>query len=154
MDLHSLAHKIALSPCPFLKLGLKPDCRNVEEIERAYKLRARVLHPDKWRNGGEEAKNAFIALRHAYDEVLSQSRQKQQHPQHAAGAGQRGQRSWWEGYADADDFDLPVAVPGSYWVAPALAQVKSVGQPPPRTAPSLARTNLASKGATKPQVRR
>lgn len=48
-------------------LGLKPECTN-DEIRRAYRVRAKALHPD---HGGEEGTARFLALKEAYEILLS-----------------------------------------------------------------------------------
>ncbi|MDP9310459.1 MAG: J domain-containing protein [Chloroflexota bacterium] len=59
-------HVSHVPPC-FAVLDLAPPC-TVADVKRAYKRKARELHPD---NGGDN--EAFIALQHAYEQALQAS---------------------------------------------------------------------------------
>ncbi len=54
-------------PSYFVILGLTPPC-TVDDVKRAYKRKARELHPD---NGGSN--DEFLALQHAYEQALRAS---------------------------------------------------------------------------------
>ena len=49
-------------------LGITP-CASVEEIKRAYRLKARIYHPDI--NNSPDAKDQFIRITEAYDFLMS-----------------------------------------------------------------------------------
>jgi hypothetical protein len=55
---------------PYLTLGLLRNCTR-EELKESFRTRARLVHPDR---GGEPA--AFIRLREAYDQIISELEQR------------------------------------------------------------------------------
>jgi len=119
----ALARTIREAPCPYQKLGLEFGA-SVEAIDRAYKLRSKLVHPDKWRDGSSKlATDTFICLRGAYDAAICHSKHyklDQQQPQ----PGSAAVKNKWASYAeDSYSNDAPAIVQNSYWAAPGLAQV-------------------------------
>ena len=61
-------------------LGLRPDA-SLEEIKRAYRVRAREAHPDRFSHKGDAAEDAATAMMADLNEayaILSDTEQKQQ----------------------------------------------------------------------------
>lgn len=128
--LHALLRNTALDP--YLKLGLNVAAPHVtqDDVERAYRVRCRLVHPDKWKD--TRAADAFHGLKEAREAVLWHIQQQQagtgaarSSSSNGAGGAAGGRNRWDDFLRGSDDVPLaPGPGQGNYWADPALAQVR------------------------------